>query len=71
MSFIQSILFDKKKWSIPEAINWLELHGHEHYKIDITKDKYRFRQYNPQPEEYYRTIKIGHRGIEFIIGFEK
>jgi hypothetical protein len=62
---IQSILFDKKKWTIPTAIEWLKTHGYKYYKVDETKEHYRFRQFDPIKGRKYRTLPIG-AGIEFI-----
>lgn len=66
---VQSILFDNR-WSLFDAIDWLDEHGFKHYKVDVTQNKLRFRQYNPRKTEHYRTKKIGKNiGIEFILGF--
>jgi hypothetical protein len=66
---IQSILFDKRRWTVPAAIAWLDSHNHLHYKVDITKNKLRFRQYPPKRDEHYRIIKLGLSGIEFVLGY--
>jgi hypothetical protein len=62
---IQSVLFDKNKYSRQQAIQWLEDHGFQHYKIDVTKRYYRFRQFNPNYKHRYR-IKTITKGIKFI-----
>lgn len=64
---IQSILFLRSKWTLPDAIKWLEDHGYGHSKVDTTKRHYRFRQTAPTFGKY-RTLKLGH-GVEFILGF--
>ncbi len=63
---IQSILFRRSKFTIPEAITWLRLHGHTFAKVDTTTNFYRFRQYTPRPGEKYRTQKITD-GVEFVV----
>ena len=71
MTRIQSILFDNKMWTIPEAINYLQSNGFRYYKVDVTKNKLRFRQYNPDNKnEYYRIHKFT-GGVEAVVGFKK
>lgn len=65
---IQSILFDKHKWTIANAKKWLLNHGHKVIKVDISDNFLRFRQKTPNPNMRYRTIHIGN-GIEFILMF--
>lgn len=70
-SRVQSVLFDKTKYTIPQAVRWLDLHNYRHYKVHTTGRFHRFRQYDPPMaphREQYRTEKLGN-GIEFVIGF--
>ena len=46
-SIIQSVLFKKSTYTIPEAISWLNNHNLTAIKIDITKNYYRCRLHNP------------------------
>lgn len=62
---LQSILFDKKKWKLNKAINWLKFHNYK-YDVDITENKYRFRQLKNKKNKKYYTINIGN-GIEYVI----
>jgi hypothetical protein len=64
---IQSILFDKSKWSLKKAKDWLVEHN---YKTDVDEKPhfYRFRQYEPQNFKRFRTHKTD-LGIEFVFGF--
>lgn len=64
---IQSVLFDKTKWTIPQARHWLSSHGFVFIKVHTTEHYHRFRQYDPRKEKY-RTQKIGN-GIEYVIGY--
>lgn len=67
---IQSVLFDNRLWTISAAIAWLDAHGYVHYKVDVTKNRIRFRQYNPKKSEHYRTFKDDDDdSIELIVGF--
>ena len=62
---IQSALFDKNKFTKKQAIKKLIERGLKNNKIDVTDHYYRFRQYNPKPNEKYRTISAG-EGIKYI-----
>ena len=62
---IQSILLNKKYFSLNTALQWIVKHGFKHYKIDITKNKYRFRQQEPNSNRGYYTIHLK-RGVEAI-----
>lgn len=63
---IQSIIFQKNKWTPQRAIKWLLRHEYKASKIDETNDYYRFRQFTPNPKDQYYTKDIG-KGIKFII----
>jgi hypothetical protein len=67
---IQSVIFSKFKWTIPMALDWLNRHGLIHYKVDETRSKYRFRQFDPHYGMKYRTIKLGRdSGIEYVLAY--
>jgi len=71
---IQSILFDKKIYTQKQAIDFLIKNNYKHNKIDITKNKYRFRQIEPsslsRDGNKIVTKKIAD-GIEMIIYYQK
>ena len=64
---VQSILFDKDKYSVDEARAWLKSHNKRYDKVDTTENKYRFRQFNPDlcDKGSFRTEEIT-SGIQFI-----
>ena len=71
---LQSVLFEKDKWTIQEAIRWLLDHDHKVKKIDITTYFARFRQISPESlrkKGYieYRNKNIGH-GIRLVIAYK-
>ena len=70
MSTVQSILFDRHSWTPALSSRWLIDHGFKATKIDITENKYRFRQ-KPPIKGYNYRIKRLPNGIEFIIMFRK
>jgi len=66
---IQSILFDKEKWTLEKAKKWLKEHNYRNDKTDETDEYYRFRQRDPNDfvEDSFRTIDWG-KGIKAIMG---
>ena len=44
---IQSIIFDKDKWSLENSKKWVLVHGFKLKKVDDKKKTYRFRQLTP------------------------
>ena len=69
MQIIQSILFDKKYWTISEANAWLERHGYIHKKIHTTDKFIRYRQHEPNYNRYHYITKKLPNHTELILGF--
>lgn len=72
---IQSVIFNKRLWSVDHAKDWL-IKNHLHaYNVDDAKHFYRFRQVNPSdiPESkyHYVTHKISNKGVELIIALRR
>lgn len=44
---IQSLLFDRQKFSRSEAISWAADHGFKHGDVEETEEKWRLRQFDP------------------------
>lgn len=65
---IQSIVFPKSKFSLPQALEWLGRNGFTHRKVDITPNTLRFRQHSPVPGKY--ITKTLPNGIELVIRYE-
>lgn len=71
MSLIQSIIFNKQYWTIPESQKWLYDNNLKLLKgkmIDITKNFYRFRIKDPKQFKYFRTKKLNNH-IDLVLGF--
>lgn len=68
MSEVQSIIFDKKKWSVNSARAWLINNNFPSPKLDIQANFLRFRQKNPKKYRKFATKDMG-KGIKFILGF--
>lgn len=64
-NILQTILFDKSKWTKMQAIEWLVKHNYKHTKVDVTTDKLRFRQHEPNDELEYYTVKLIN-GIDLV-----
>lgn len=68
---VQSVLFNKDKWTPVKAKTWLSSHKMKHDGMDETDKYLRYRQYNPDASRFsYRTETVG-KGITFIYGFPK
>ena len=68
MSKIQSLLFNKKYFNIRSAVEWLIYHGYKHYKVDVTRNYIRFRQFDPSPYKRYRLIELNN-SIKAVVEF--
>lgn len=68
---VQSLLFDKSKWSITAAKKWLSSHKHKPSKAESSGDYHRFRQRPPFQFQKgtFRTITLGRasNGIKAVI----
>ena len=69
----QSIIFNKKKWSVAEAKKWLKDNGYKFGDVDTTDNYHRFRQYEPGKNVRTKTISFGTKGkgIKAIIEYSK
>ena len=68
-SDVQSVLIPRT-FTQPNAITWLEAHGYQNKKIDITDDYYRFRQEEPIKFKRF-TMQSLPNGVKLIIGWYK
>lgn len=67
---VQSILFDRERWTALDARNWLRSHGYHGLELDRKADTLRFRQIEPEffRRGTFRTIPFGDDGIQAVIG---
>jgi hypothetical protein len=65
---VQSVIFSKVRWTVPEARAWLQRFGARSEKLHVTDNFYRFRQFDPDSKKNrYQTTKIPqYPGIEII-----
>ncbi len=66
---VQSIIFERKKWTITKAKKWLKDNDYISPKVDKTKKFLRFRQRSPRGFKKFRTISLG-KGIKLIFGLK-
>lgn len=66
---VQSLLFDKSRWTITRARAWLKKHGYKLPKADGKGEYHRFRQRPPFQFKAgtFRTIPFGRGGIKAIV----
>jgi hypothetical protein len=64
---IQSVLFYINYFTLNNDYEWIGKHGFEHHKIDITRNKYKFRQEEPDPTKIYFIIKVTNRVQALLI----
>ncbi len=57
-SEIQSVLFEKAKWTEEKARKWLKEHNMKAGKVDVTAQYLRFRQHDPEKYSKIRTKKV-------------
>lgn len=68
---IQSLIFDREKFSPEEARAWLKDHeGFGDYGVDETQTSYRYRQYDPEHFSRFRTRELAD-GIVAVMGVVK
>ena len=72
MSKIQSVLFDRKKWTMADARKWLKMNRMKPIKsVDKTTNFYRYRLYSPKKFKRFAMKPIKKHGLLFVIGFRK
>lgn len=69
---VQTVLFDKTKWTVAKAKSWLTRKKYRVPEADTTKEYHRFRQRPPFQfkKGTFRTIEFG-RGIKAVIAVPK
>ena len=73
---VQSVLFKKDKYSLPEAKKWLKDNKYKSPKVDETDNMLRFRQLSPSVVDAkgyteYHNKPLGLSGIELIIAYRR
>ena len=55
-------------FTLRTSLNWLKFHNFKCNKVDVKKDYFRFRQFDPSPYHRFRTIQLT-EGIKAILQF--
>ncbi len=66
---IQSVLINKRYFTLNEAIQWALGHNFSIHKVDISPKYYRFRQHDPSIYRKLRTKRMNEY-ITFIFGYQ-
>jgi len=66
---IQSVVFERPKWTKSKAVEWLKKNKFYHDSIDVKPTQIRCRQYNPEDliNRHYISKKLKDTGILLII----
>lgn len=71
MNNIQSIIFNKKNYTLKQSQEWIKKHGYKltfyGKPVDITENYYRYRQQSPKKWKTYRN-KIDD-GLYIVLGY--
>ena len=70
-SEVQTLLFDRERWKLKEARDWLKKHGFRGLAVDAKPNNLRFRQRQPSDfhSNTFRTIPFGtNSGIHAVVG---
>lgn len=63
---VQTLIFDKEKFSRESAVKWAESHGFKASKVDEKENTFRLRQRDPDEFEVFRTITFK-PGIKAVV----
>ena len=67
---VQSVLFNKKKYTKAQAEKWIRENGYKVKKVDITENLRRYRQLDPKlfNQNTYRMKKIKGNDLMLVVG---
>lgn len=77
MYILQSVIINKHKMNLDNAIRWMIKHDYKIHKMDETVNEYRFRQEDPKKIKklgyrIYRTVLIDpKKDIQLIIAYKE
>jgi hypothetical protein len=76
MYLVQSVLFDKSKFSLHLSKEWLKHHHYHHVDVDDKPNTYRFRQVSPKEAKKqgytnFKTKKLGKSGVSLVLAYNE
>ena len=67
---VQSVIFNRHFYTLNQMLKWLEKNNYLNVKrVDITKNFYRFRQFEPNKNRQYRIYKIPNEEIKLVLEY--
>jgi hypothetical protein len=63
---IQSVIIDKRIFTKRRADNYIKKNNYVNKKVDITKNFYRYRQFEPRKTYKYRMKDLGN-GVKLVL----
>lgn len=66
---IQTVIFNRSKWTPSTAARWLRKHNYKVKKIDEKKNTFRFRQHDPAKFKSYSAEAMPDKGITLVYGY--
>jgi hypothetical protein len=64
--FVQTLVFNRKQWSIPRAKDWARKHGYRAGKVDVNTSSIRLRQVDPRRVRVVGSKRFGRAGITAV-----
>lgn len=67
---VQSVLFNKKKYTKKQAEKWITENGYKVKKVDLTDNLRRYRQLDPKSfnQNTYRMKQIKGKDLMLVVG---
>ena len=67
---VQSVLFNKKKYTKAQAEKWIKDNGYKVKKVDLTENLRRYRQLDPKlfNQNTYRMKQIKGKDLMLVLG---
>lgn len=66
---VQTLIFDRKLFTLTEARNWARTHDFKSSGVDETEDSYRIRQRDPSrfKSGSFKTVELT-KGVKAVVG---
>jgi hypothetical protein len=76
MYLVQSVLFDKSKFSLHLSKEWLKHHHYKHLDVDEKPNTWRFRQVSPKDAKKqgytnFKTKKLEKSGVSLVLAYNQ
>lgn len=68
-SRVQTLLFPRERFNLPEARAWASRHDWKYGDVDLKEDFIHLRQEDPSLFKRIRTVYLGSRGVQARVGW--